>query len=259
MLRAVKTLLIAAVLVTAGAPAGLALDAREILARSDAVRNPQRPFRLVDTMTEYRAGRAIRQNRLVILSKTDPDTGQFNTLVRFAEPPRDRGKVVLKIGNYMWLYDPASKSSVRLSPRQRLMGQASNGDVVTVNFHLDYDARLEITETITDADRQRRTCYRLSLRAKNDTVTYFRIIYWVEIDSFFPVKGRFFSESDRLLKIAYYRRPQQQLGRLRPTEVLIIDGLDKSLVTRMQYGGYAYRDVPDHWFRRAFLPRLPVE
>ncbi|MDN5759397.1 MAG: hypothetical protein L0H59_12860, partial [Tomitella sp.] len=39
-------------------------------------------------------------------------------------------------------FDPASQASIRLSPQQRLLGQAANGDVVAANFALDYTAQL---------------------------------------------------------------------------------------------------------------------
>jgi hypothetical protein len=69
-------------------------------------------------------------------------------------------------------------------------------------------------------------------------------------------EGRFFAESGHLLKTAYYRKYQPQLGRERPTEVVIIDGLDPSWVTVLRYSDYAWRDVPDAWLQRDYLPRF---
>jgi hypothetical protein len=139
------------------------------------------------------------------------------------------------------------------------MGQASNGDVATVNFHKDYRAISVAMETITDANRQERRCHKLSLRGHNDTVLYHRIEYWVDVENDQPVKGSFFSESDRLLKIVYYRGYQEQLGRVRPTEIIIIDGVDTKLVTKMSYSNYAYRDIPEEWFQKEYLPRFAGE
>ncbi|MBI1208962.1 MAG: outer membrane lipoprotein-sorting protein [Azospirillum sp.] len=246
--------------VSAGpAAAQAAPSAQEIVARSDAVRNPERPFRLIDTLTEYRSGKPQNQLTLLVYSKRETTGGQYRTLVRWLQPPRDQDKLLLKTGNLMWFYDPASKASVRLSPQQRLLGQAANGDVVTVNLALDYRASLAGEETITDADRKSRPCWRLDLAANSDAVTYFRVEYWVDRESFVPVKGKFYSDSGRLLKIAYYRRLEDQLGRSRPTETLIIDGIDTELVTKMNFSDYQYRDIPDSWFSRDYLPRFKGE
>ena len=89
--------------------------------------------------------------------------------------------------------------------------------------------------------------------------TYHRIELWVEQSSSRPVKGKFYSESDRLLKTAYYRRFQSQLGLERPTEIVIIDGLTPSWVTVMRYSNYAWREIPDSWLQRDYLPRFRPE
>ncbi len=233
--------------------------ADEIVAASDAVRNPGKPFSLTVTLVEYRDGSPREKMLLSVYSKEDQNSGQYRSLVRFREPLRDENKLMLKDGNVMWFYDPASKSSVRLSPQQRLMGQASNGDVVTVNFHKDYQATKDGEETITDADKKPRKCHKLRMLARNDTVTYFRIEYWVDLENYQPVKGKFYSESERLLKIAYYRGYQPQLGKIRPTEVIIIDGVDSKLVTKMNYSDYQFRDISEDWFQKEYLPRFKGE
>jgi hypothetical protein len=163
---------------------------------------------------------------------------------------------MLKNGNDLWFYDPASKASVRLSPQQRLLGQAANGDVVTVNFARDYDARLAGEEHVADGDRQMRHCHKLILSAVAPDVTYHHIEMWVETTTNRPVRARFYSETDRLLKTAYYRSYRRELGAERPTETVIIDGLDANWITVMRYSEYAWREIPDAWFQRDYLPRF---
>ena len=234
-------------------------SADEIVAASDAVRNPDKPFSLTTTLIEYREGRQRDKMVLTVYSKVDPQNGQYRSLIRFIEPLRDENKLMLKNGNILWFFDPATKASVRLSAQQRLMGQAANGDVATVNFHKDYAASLTARETITDANKTLRECHKLAMRANNDTVIYYRIEYWVDVENNQPVKGKFYSESERLLKIVYYRGYQAQLGSMRPTEMIIIDGLDSKLVTQMSYSNYAYRDIPEEWYLKEFLPRFKGE
>src|SRR5215207_370635 len=137
------------------------IAAQEILSASDAIRNPDKPFGLTVTLTEYRNGNRTEVTTLSVYSKADPGSGQFKTLVRFVSPPRDADKLMLKNANDLWFYDPSSKASIRLSPQQRLLGQAANGDVVTVNFGKDYEARLAGQEEVADGDRQMRRCRKL--------------------------------------------------------------------------------------------------
>ena len=242
--------------VALAASAHAAPDAQGILTDSDAVRNPPKPFAVTVTLLEYRNAKQTDANTLTVYSKADETSGQYRTLIRFVAPDRDANKLMLKNGNDLWFYDPSSQASIRLSPQQRLLGQASNGDVVTVNLAKDYKAELLGEEDTADGERVTRRAYKLGLSAVSPDVTYHRVEMWVDAASSRPIKARFFSESGHLLKTAYYRKYQPQLGRERPTEVVIIDGLDPSWVTVLRYGDYAWRDVPDAWLQRDYLPRF---
>jgi len=239
--------------------AGAAPNAQQLLAASDAIRNPGKPFGLTVTLVEYRDGRQVDTSTLNVYSKADATSGQFRSLIRFAAPARDANKLMLKSGNDLWFFDPSSKASIRLSPQQRLLGQAANGDVVTVNLALDYEARLLGEETVLDGERQSRPCHKLDLAARTPDVTYHRVEMWLDAASSRPVKARFYAESGQLLKTAYYRRYQMQLGVERPTETVIIDGLDANWVTVMRFSDYAWRDVPEAWLQRDYLPRFRPE
>lgn len=238
-------------LLAQGAP-----DAQAILAASDSVRNPGKPFGVTVSLIEYRSGKQTDSNTLMVYSKEEATGGQYRSLVRFVAPLRDADKLMLKNGNDLWFYDPSSKASIRISPQQRLLGQASNGDVVTVNLAKDYKASLVAEEDVQDGERQTRHCYKLALAAAAEDVTYDHIEMWIDTTSSRPVKARFYSETGRLLKTAYYRHFQPELGGDRPTETVIIDGLDPGWVTIMRYSDYAWRDIPEAWLQRDYLPRF---
>jgi outer membrane lipoprotein-sorting protein len=233
--------------------------ATEIVAAADQVRNPDRAFRSTDTLTEYVSGKPKGQNVVVVYAKLDPATRQFRNLIQFAQPARDAGKMVLLDNRAFWFYDPASKASVRISPQQRLTGQAAVADVLTVNLSLDYAATLSGEETIQDAEHKDRACARLDLKASNPLATYNRIEYWIEKGTNYPIKAKFYSDSGRLLKILYYRGFHPVLGRVRPGEAVIIDAVSSSLVTTVTFGDLAFQDIPETWFQRDFLPRLQAK
>lgn len=234
-------------------------SATDILAASDAIRNPGKPFSVTVTLTEFQAGKQVDTSTLTSYSRTQQQSGQFASLIMFDLPARDAGKLMLKNGNDMWFYDPTSKASVRLSPQQRLLGQASNGDVATVNLAKDYAATLAGEEEVKDGERRTRRAYKLVLTAASPEVTYASIEMWVDAENNRPIKARFYAESTRLLKTAYYRRYQPQLGAERPTETVIIDGLDPKSVTIMRFSDYVSRNIPDSWMQRDFLPRFQPE
>ena len=241
------------------APVFAAASAEEILVASDAIRNPGRAFSVTVTLTEFQAGKQVDTSTLVSYSRTQTQEGQFASLLRFVLPARDAGKLMLKNGNDLWFYDPTNKASVRLSPQQRLLGQASNGDVATVNLAKDYKATLVGDEDVLDGERRTRKAHKLALAAVSPDVTYASIEMWIDVENNRPLKARFFAESSRLLKTAYYRRFQSELGAMRPTETVIIDGLDPQSVTLMRFSDYKSRTIPDTWLQRDFLPRFQPE
>jgi hypothetical protein len=231
----------------------------EVLTASDRARNPDQPFRVTLTIVEYINNKARDRTGLIVYSREDKQTHQFNNLVRYAEPPRDTGKLVLQKGGNLWFYDPASKASIRISPQQRLTGQASEGDVLTVNLARDYAGTIVGEENLQDADHKSRDCWHVDLKAASPDAIYNRIEYWVERGTYRSVKGKFYADSGRLLKIAYYHKYEQQLEGMRPTEVFLIDAVNSNLATTINYSDYRFQDIPDAWFQRDYLPHLRAE
>jgi len=250
-----KTILFS--LLTMYAASALAQSAQEIVAAADKVRNAEQPSRSTLTLTEYVGGQERSHSAFVLFSKED-SAGNFRNLLQYVEPPRDAGKRVLLDGRSFWFFDPASQSSVRISAQQRLVGQAAIGDVLTVNLAVDYSATLLGTESIDDAARQKRICWHLELKAGTETAVYNRSEYWVEQGTFRPVKGKFYSDSGRLLKIIYYRNYIERLGAVRPAESVIIDAVDSALATIAVFNESRFQEVPDAWFQRDYLPRLQI-
>jgi hypothetical protein len=244
--------------------AGLALPARvraapsaaELLNTMDEVRCPGRPFKVALTISEFEAGKQVDGSALDVWSRQLEAGAQFATIVRFMQPAKDKGKLMLRSGNDMWLYDPATNASIRIAPQQRLLGQAANGDVVTIMLGRDYAPVYKGEEDITDGERKTRRSHVLSLTAKVPSATYAKVEVWVDVEKEIPLRGRFYSDSGHLLKTVFYRRYQQQLGRERPTETVIIDGLNPQAVTLMRFGNFSSPDIPTTWFNRDYLPRF---
>ena len=130
--------------------------------------------------------RATGSSTLGIYSRADAHSGRFRSLVRFVAPARDAGKLMLYSGKDLWFYDPANKASVRLSPQQRLLGQASNGDVVSVNLALDYRASDAGEEDVPDGERGTRHCHKLTLAARTPEASYHHIEIWIDTGTLQP-------------------------------------------------------------------------
>jgi len=234
-------------------------SASDIVTAADKVRNPEKPFRMTLTLVEYQSGKAHDTVVLSLHSKINPDTHQYRNLVRYTSPARDVGKLVLLNANNMWFYDPASKASIRISAQQRLIGQAATGDVLTVNLAHDYAPPLIGAESVQDADHHARDAWHLDLKASTGEAAYARLETWIEKDTYRSIKTKFYSDSGRLLKIAYYRAYEEELGAARPTETIIADAVDPHLVTKITYSAFRAEQSQDAWFQREYLPRFTEE
>lgn len=241
-----------------GAAAPDADKVRAMLERCDGYRNPDFSYSARVVLTEFKAGQKGDALTLRLYARPAGQKGQFHTLVSFLQPARELGKHMLKAGSDVWFYDPASSASIRLSPMQRLLGQAANADVVSTSFSAEYQPRFKAAESIVDGDRQRRAAWQLELTPLQAGVGYARIVLWLDAESAAPLRARFYSDSGALLKTVFYRRPREELGLVRPTEYVIIDGTDPKSVTLMQFDEYKAVDVPAQWMQKDSLPLLKV-
>jgi len=228
-------------------------EAQALVVASDAVRNPNGSFAVDVLLNEYRAGKLNATSSLTVYSRPSTGSGQYRNLVLFSAPARDVGKLMLRNGIDLWFYDPANRASVRISPQQRLLGQASNGDVMTTNLARDFDAEWVGEESLQDGEKRQRMAVILRLTAQRDDVAYPLVEYWVDPVNKQPVKANYYTAQGRLLKSAWFRRFEETLGAVRPTETVIIDGLNNQWVTIMRNSRYRYQDVPEAWLQRDYL------
>src|SRR3712207_6819670 len=109
-------------------------DPATMLARSDAYRNSLESFSIDIDLTSYE-GTSSESSKFRVYGK-----GSDRSVVEFVAPGTEKGKYLLMLRDAMWIYMPSASRPIRISPLQRLMGQASNGDVARTSFTVDYAA-----------------------------------------------------------------------------------------------------------------------
>ncbi len=169
-------------------------DAQTLLQNADRARGGGLPGMVWDiTLTSRDGDKVSDEQRLEVRAMDDASVAE--TL----EPARFKGSRLLQVERNMWLTRPGLSKPIPISPRQRMSGQASNGDIAATNYAGDYDAQLNGTETL-DGE----TCYVLDLTAKHKRTTYDRIRYWVSVKRGVGIKAEFYSVSGKLLKTARF-------------------------------------------------------
>jgi outer membrane lipoprotein-sorting protein len=121
----------------------------------------------------------------------------FNVAGVSLAPPKYRGNKILMLNTSMWFYKPGLSKPVPISLRQKLMGDASYGDIASTNYAENYQVTRLPDEVINGEP-----CYVFDLRAKVDKVTYDRITYWVTQQRQLGVKAEYYTVSGKRFKSA---------------------------------------------------------
>jgi outer membrane lipoprotein-sorting protein len=245
-LRSLLLIMLVAFLVTAAivchatpAATGTAAvpDATDLLKRSDAFRNGWPSFVTHVKITNFEAGKADEEKLYEVSQK-----GTDKTYVEFMSP-REKGRHLLMLIDDMWVYLPDTSRPVRITPLERLSGDASNGDVARTNYAVDYTPSFVRTEKVGET-----ACYVLDLTAKRKGATYQRILYWIRAEDARPVKAEFYLTSGKHIKSATFDDYANFDGRLLLHRLTLYDEIRHNSHSVLEYSGSVPRSLPDKLF-----------
>jgi outer membrane lipoprotein-sorting protein len=217
-----------------------AQSASAILKAVDEIRAPGPDFTFDLTLTYKPGGKAPIVQKFSLAVKD-----AVKSLARFTDPVDTRGRVLLMVGQDLWMYLPTTSQPVRISAQQRLLGQVSNGDVARVAFSYDYTARVSGQEKLDD-----HIYTQLELTPKTRDAAYGRILLWVDPETYRPYQGQFYAFTGKLVKTAIYKGYSRVLGKERPMLIEVRDELRKGEVSIMEYSNMRIAHTPDSSFRK---------
>jgi hypothetical protein len=222
---------------------------QQLLKAADAFRIPQAAAQVEAEIVVSRNGVEEKNRRYSIFLREN------RRAVVVMRSPSERGQKVLMLGEDFWLVMPTSKRPIRITPMQKLLGEASTGDVTSMTWAGDYDGRIVGDEPC--GEKNERKCVRLSLQAKRKGLTYARIELWLQKNDSEPVNAEFYVASGKLVKRASFEvRPAD--GRKQVIAMLLTDELQTGRVTRIRYLSRTLRRAPDEWYNPMFLTRAEV-
>lgn len=187
------------------------------------------------------------------------------------QSPAEKGQKVLMLGDDFWLLMPSSQRPLRITPMQKLLGDASTGDIATLSWSSDYAGTL-VGEgaclSVGDQKSQEKSasgalsesarCYQISMTAVRKGVTYQRIELWVGKTHHEPVRADLYVQSDKLAKQARFVLDKPGSRDAQVTEMLLTDQLGNGKQTRVSYLTRQARTVPAEWLNPMFLAHNPA-
>jgi outer membrane lipoprotein-sorting protein len=201
-------------------------DAATILRRSDkVVLGDEAAYTL--KMTVLRPGKPDR-----VVEMKGWKKGNTLGLVRYTAPPRERGTAYLRSGESTWLFLPSAEKVVRVGAKQNFGGgDFSNGDIFRLSLIDDYVPTFAGEETVLG-----QACWKLELKAKDRSVAYDRVVYWVRSDgSYFPVRADYYTLSGRKLKWLTLSEVARLGARERPTALTMESALEEGARTLLRF------------------------
>ena len=241
ILRGFLLLIVIAFLVTLAlvghAASATVPDAEALLKRSDTYRNGWPSFITHVKITNYESGKPDEEKLYEVSQK-----GTDKTYVEFLSP-REKGRHLLMLGDDMWIYLPDTSRPVRITPLERLSGDASNGDVARTNYAIDYSAAYLREEKINGEN-----CYVLNLAAKRKGATYQRILYWIRVEDARPVRAEFYLTSGKHIKSATFDQYETSNGKLLLKKLTLYDEIRHNSHSVLEYSNMTPRNLPDKLF-----------
>jgi outer membrane lipoprotein-sorting protein len=157
-------------------------------------------------MTIYRKDDSEREYVMDVMT-----SGTDRAFAEIIEPPREKGRQMLKLGDVVWSYLPSVKKSIRVAGRSKFMGgDFENNDVLRLDLVEDYVPR--IAEDLPDQ-------YVLELEGKDLSLTYAKVKIWVDKATFQPSRQEYFTISGKLVKSASFSEIRRFDGVTRPAVI----------------------------------------
>lgn len=170
-----------------------------------------------------------------------------NALVEALAPSRNKGEIYVFNDRSMWFFKPTLKKPVVVSSREKMTGQAANGDIASTHYARDYSPTLETT-VVEGGDK----LYVILLKAKSKQVTYDQIRYWISDKTKLGVKAEFLTLQGKPFKRATfeYKNSIVQGGKKSPfvSQMTLIDAKFKDNRSVMVYTNPKAESHPDAIF-----------
>jgi hypothetical protein len=224
-----------------------AQNVKQLLKEADAFRISSDAIRVETEVKVFKAGQLDKTRLYNVYVKT----GRRSLVVMRSSA--ERGQKLLMIGDDFWLVLPSSQRPLRITPLQKLLGDASTGDIASLTWAEDYDGTVDGEKTIDGVP-----CLKLDIAGQRKGVSYPRIVLYLAKNDRHPVFAELYVASDKLAKEAAFELATVD-GRKQVSVMRLTDRLQRERVTEVRYLSRLPKALPDEYYNAAFLVRADIE
>jgi outer membrane lipoprotein-sorting protein len=175
--------------------------------------------------------------------------GQDKMVALFLDPPSEKGRSTLRLGENMWLFIPSVGKPLRITSLQSVVGGVfNNSDILRLDYSEEYTV-----EKVEEKNDQ----YILYLKAKTNSVAYDKLTMFVDKKALVPISIEAYASTGLLIKTLNYKNMKDFGGGINRPAVLETDSpLYKGYKSVMLYSRIKKRDFDDEVFTLTYLPRI---
>jgi len=175
--------------------------------------------------------------------------GRDKMIALFLDPPSEKGRSSLRLGDNMWLYIPNVGKPLRITSLQSVVGGIFNNSDI---LRLDYSVEYNVTSVSEEGDQ-----VILDMKANNKSVAYDRLKMWVDKKTEVPVNIEAYAASGLLIKTLHYSKIVDFGDGIKRPSVLETDSpLHQGYKSVMLFSKIKKRQFDDEVFSLNFLPRV---
>ena len=238
-----KRLILALALVLVFGASAVALDAGEVLKKVDRNLNPA-SFQSYRKLINVEPDGGKKEFVLWTAKK-----GKDKMVAMFLDPPSEKGRTTLRLGDNMWLYLPNVGKPMRITSLQSVVGGVfNNSDILRLDFTEEYSAK-----SLEDKGDH----YLLNLKAKTRSVAYDKLVMKVNKKKLVPIEIECHAATGMLIKTLHYKQIKDfGNGIVRPAVLETDSPLHKGYKSIMIFSKIESKEFKDEAFTLNFLPRV---
>ena len=218
-----------------------AADVARLLNAADGFRLPSDALRVETEIRLYKSGTLDTERRYSVFLKP----GRRSLVLM--QSPSEKGQKVLMLADEFWQIMPQSQRPIRITPLQKLLGDAWAGDIATMPWGEDNTGTMEGEVSVEGV-----ACLQLTLSAARKGVSYQRVdLYLAKADSP-PVKADLYVASDKLAKRATFT-VEDVGGRPQVSMMALSDEIQPGRQTVIGYFKRVSRSIPDEYYNPMYL------
>lgn len=219
------------------------VEVAALLRQADSYRLEADAMQVETEVKLFKSGKLEKERRYSVYLKA----GRRSLVLM--QSPGEKGQKVLMLGDAFWQIMPQSQRPIRITTMQKLLGDASVGDIATMNWSEDYDGTMAGESLVGEIP-----CLHLSLAARSKGVSYQRIELYLASQDARPIRADLYVASDKIAKQATFA-VENVHGRPQVSSMTIVDQIQIGRETVIRYLSRRPRSVPDEYYNPMFLTR----